>query len=79
MDIKDLSKNGVTSGKRMEVSSSSASGGMTNVSSSDNSPVNMNTPEMKERGFRCDQLVEMAGDDGYSLAGESPRKTKMKG
>lgn len=79
MDIKDLSKNGVTSGKRMDVDSTSPSAGLTNVSASDNSPVNMNTPEMKPRGYRCDQLVEMAGDDGYDLGGEAPRKTKMKG
>lgn len=79
MDIKDLSKNGAVSGKRMDVSSTSPSGGLSNVSASDNSPVAMNTPEMKPRGFRCDQLVEMAGDDSYDLGGEAPRKTKMKG
>lgn len=79
MDIKDLSKNGVTSGKRMDVDSTSPSGGITNVSAQDDSPVNMNTPGMKPRGFRCDQLVEMAGDDSYDLGGESPRRTKMTG
>lgn len=79
MDVKDLSRNGSMSEKRMDVTSTKPTGGITNVSSADNSPVMMNCPEMKERGSRCDQLIEMAGDDGYSLAGESPRMTKMKG
>lgn len=79
MDVKDLSKNGAVSEKRMDISSTKPTGGITNVSAADNSPVLMNTPEMKERGFRCDQLVEMAGDDTTNLAGEAPRMTKMKG
>lgn len=55
------------------------SGGITNVSKADNSPVMMNTPEMKERGSRADALIEMAGNDTYSLGMEAPRKTKIKG
>lgn len=79
MDIKDMSRNGSTSDKRMEVSSTTPSGGLTNVSGTDNSPVNMNTPSPKPRAYRCDQLVETMGDDSYDLGGESPRHTKMVG
>lgn len=44
-----------------------------------NLPTNMNTPGLKERGFRADQLVEMAGDDSYRLGLEAPRFDKIKG
>lgn len=79
MDIKDMSRNGSTSTKRMDVSSSAPSGGITNVSSSDNDKVLMNTPEPKDRGSRCDELIETMGDDGYKLTPEAPRMSKMKG
>ena len=39
----------------------------------------MNTMGLKERGFRADQLLAMADDDGYRLGIEAPRKDKMKG
>lgn len=79
MKSTDSVTNGIKSGTRVSLDSTPPSGGITNVSRSDNSPVPMNTPEPKERGYRADQLVEMAGDDSYSLVGEAPRKTKMKG
>lgn len=79
MDVKDLSRNGAMSEKRMDVTSTKPTGGISNVSQSDNSPVMMNTPGMKERGFRADQLIEMAGDDAYRLGQEPARMDKMKG
>lgn len=73
-------KANTTSGEaRQNFGSTPASGGITNVSQEDNSPVNMNTPGLKPRGFRADQLVEMAGDDTGRLGTEPPRKDKMKG
>lgn len=79
MNVKDLSSNGSTSKKRMDVTSTSPTGGISNVSQADNSPVNMNMPEYKERGSRADDLIEMAGMDGYTLHTEAPRLGKMKG
>lgn len=64
---------------RQGFSATPPSGGISNVSQEDNSPVNMNTPGLKPRGFRADQLVEMANDDAYRLGTEAPRKDKMKG
>jgi hypothetical protein len=87
-NIKDKSTPTITSKDRMTVESTTPSAGsITNVSGSFNSPVLMNAPEMKERGWRADQLVEMAGEDGNdnppgnrsSLLGNEVRKTKMKG
>lgn len=79
MDVKEMSRNGAASEKRMDVTSTKPTAGITNVSAADNSPVNMNTPGLKERGFRADQLIEMAGDDTYRLGTEAPRMDKMKG
>lgn len=79
MKITDTVENGMKSDKRIDVQDTAASGGISNVSQSDNSPVMMNTPGMKERGFRADQLIEMAGDDGYRLGTEASRMEKMKG
>jgi hypothetical protein len=59
--------------------STEPSGGISNVSQEYNSPVNMNTPSLKPRAFRADQLIETMGNDSYSLQGEAARKTKMKG
>lgn len=78
MKVSDMSSNGTKSDKRISVQSASGDPSK-QASSSDNSPVAMNTPEPKPRGFRADQLVEMAGDDSYSLKGEAPRRSKMKG
>lgn len=64
---------------RAEFDSTIPSGGIRNVSEADNSPVMMNTPGLKERGYRADQLIEMAGDDAYRLSTEAPRREKMKG
>ena len=79
--IKDTSAPTVrdTSGKRFIVGSTEPTGGISNVSQEDNGPINMNCPSTKPRGFRADQLLEMAGMDGYSLTAEAPRRTKMKG
>lgn len=79
MKSTDSLTNGIKSGTRVSLDSTPPSGGITNVSKADNSPVMMNTPEMKERGSRADALVEMAGNDTYSLAMEAPRKSKIKG
>lgn len=70
---------GNSTDNRAAFDSTAPSGGITNVSKSDNSPTMMNTPAPKERGFRADQLVEMAGDDGYRLTPEAPRMDKIKG
>jgi hypothetical protein len=78
MKVSDSSSNGAVSEKRVSVTSSAGSPA-NQASASDNSATNMNTPELKERGFRADQLIDMAGDDSYRLATEAPRKTKMKG
>lgn len=87
-NIKDKSSPTITSPNRMIVESTTPSAGsITNVSGPYNAPVLMNAPEMKERGWRADQLVEMAGEDGNdappgsrsSLLGNEIRKTKMKG
>lgn len=81
MKISDMSTNGVVSEKRISVTGSAPSNGnpALNASSSDDSPVMMNKPEMASRGSRADALVEMAGNDSYSLATEAPRMGKMKG
>lgn len=79
MKSTDSLTNGIKSGTRVSLDSTAPTGGITNVSKSDNSPVMMNTPEMKERGSRADALIEMAGDDSYRLGTEAPRKSKMKG
>lgn len=55
------------------------SGGISNVSQEDNSPINMNTPEPKVRSSRAEALIETMGEDSYSLTAESPRHTKMTG
>lgn len=73
-------KTNTSSGEgRQSFGSTAPSGGITNVSAEDNSPVNMNTPGLKPRGFRADQLVDMAADDTGRLGTEPPRKDKMKG
>jgi len=64
---------------RQSFDSAPPSGGITNVSQQDNGAVNMNTPGLKPRGFRADQLVSMAGDDAARLGTEAPRTDKMKG
>lgn len=78
MKSTDMSSNGVKSEKRIAVESASGDPSR-QASASDNSPIPMNTPGLKPRGFRADQLIEMAGDDGYRLGTEAPRKDKMKG
>lgn len=78
MKVSDMSSNGAVSEKRVSVESTSGNPSK-QASSSDNGATNMNTPGLKERGSRCDQLIDMAGDDSYRLATEAPRKTKMKG
>lgn len=78
MKISDMSSNGSTSTSRIDVTSTSGDPSK-QASSSDNSPTMMNTPGMKERGSRADQLIEMAGDDSYRLSTEEPRKGKIKG
>lgn len=78
MKSTDMSSNGVKSDKRIDVESASGNPSK-QASSADNSPVPMNTPGLKPRGYRADQLVEMAGDDGYRLGTESPRREKLKG
>lgn len=79
MKITDAKTNTSSGQGRQSFDSTTPSGGITNVSASDNSPVLMNTPSLKPRGFRADQLVAMANDDGYRLSTEAPRKDKMKG
>lgn len=79
MKSTELGTNGAQTNDRANFDSTTPSGGITNVSKADNSPTLMNTPEPKERGFRADQLIEMAGDDGYRLTPEAPRKDKIKG
>ena len=69
---------GMSSPKRIPVES--AVGDPSNqTSDSDNLPTNMNTPSLKLRGFRADQLIDMAADEGYRLGVETPRTDKMKG
>lgn len=79
MKSTDMTPNGQQTDDRASFDSTAPTGGITNVSKSDNSPTLMNTPEPKERGFRADQLIEMAGDDGYRLTPEAPRRDKIKG
>lgn len=79
MKSTDSVSNGLKSGSRVSLDSAAPSGGITNVSKSDNSPVMMNKPEMAERGSRADALIEMAGDDSYRLGTEAPRRGKIKG
>lgn len=72
----------MTSGQKSEkrVGVDSADGDPSKqASTEDNSATMMNTPGLKPRGFRADQLIEMAGDDGYRLGTEAPRKDKIKG
>lgn len=78
MKSTDMSSNGVKSEKRIDVESASGNPSK-QASTADNSPVMMNKPGMQPRGSRADELVEMAGDDGYRLGTEAPRKSKMKG
>jgi hypothetical protein len=86
-NIKDKSKPTITDKDRMTVESTTPSAGLTNVSTADNSKVLMNAPELQERGWRADQLVEVAGEDGNdnppgnreTLLSTEIRKTKMKG
>jgi hypothetical protein len=77
--VTDQSKNTTSGEARQGFSSTAPSGGITNVSGADNSPVLMNTPSPKPRGFRADQLIDMASDDGYRLTPEAPRRDKMRG
>lgn len=49
------------------------------MTAADNSPTNMNKPELALRGSRADALIDMAGDDAYRLGLEAPRTGKMKG
>lgn len=80
MKVTDVSTNTKSGGDRQPFESTPPSAGsITNVSQADNSPTLMNTPEPKERGFRADQLVEMAGDDAYRLTPEAARMDKIKG
>lgn len=79
MKSTDMGGNGQQTDNRASFDSTVPSGGITNVSASDNSPTMMNTEGLKERGFRADQLIEMAGDDSYRLGTEAPRKDKIKG
>lgn len=79
MKTTNTSKNTQSGEGRQSFDSTAPSGGITNVSSADNSPVLMNTPSPKPRGFRADQLIDMASDDGYRLTPEAPRKDKMRG
>lgn len=79
MKSTDVTPNGSKSMERANFDSTPPSGGISNVSKADNSPVMMNTLGLKERGFRADQLIEMAGDDAYRLGQEPARMDKMKG
>lgn len=79
MKITDMNPNGMASASRSSTDSTAPSGGISNVSQSDNDKTLMNTPEPKARGYRADQLVNMAGDDSYTLLPEAPRKDKMRG
>lgn len=80
MKSTDMSKNGEASASRASLDSTPPSGGISNVSSADNTPVLMNMASgPKERGSRADALITMAGDDAYRLTEEAPRKGKMKG
>lgn len=74
-------KNGLAGEDRQSFESATSSGGAnpTNVSAEDNASVMMNTPGLKPRAFRADQLIEMAGDDMGRLGIEAPRTDKMKG
>ena len=78
MKINDMSSNGLKSTTRIEIESADGNPSK-QATSTDNSKVFMNTPEMKERGFRTDQLLEAVGMDNYSLKGEQTRMSKMKG
>lgn len=62
-----------------ESTSPSKGGAPTNVSAEDNGAVMMNTPGLKPRAFRADQLIDMAGDDMGRLGIEPSRTDKMKG
>lgn len=79
MKSTEMGTNGQQTDNRAAFDSTIPSGGITNVSKADNSPTMMNCPEMKERGSRADDLIEMAGDDSPTLGMEAPRKTKIKG
>lgn len=81
MKITDQKTNSSASESRQAFQSSTPSNGnpAINASDSDNSPVMMNTPGLKPRGYRADQLIDMANDDGYRLSTEAPRHDKMVG
>jgi len=79
MKITDMSPNGAASSKRISVTDTPPTQGFSNVSQSEDLSTNMNAPELHKRDWRTDQLIEMAGDDGYRTANEAPRMTKMKG
>lgn len=79
MKITEMTPNGQASSKRVDVTDTPPSAGFSNVSSGNNAETNMNTPGLKPRSFRTDQLVEMAGMDNFTLANEAPRMDKMKG
>ena len=69
---------GEASAKRLDVTSAPGNPSQ-QAQPNDDTPVNMNTPTPQPRGYRADQLVNMAGMDNYSLMGEAPRHTKMVG
>lgn len=73
--------NGQAGDARMTFESTSPSkgGAPTNVSVQDDGAVMMNTPGLKPRSFRADQLIDMAGDDMGRLGIEPSRTDKMKG
>jgi hypothetical protein len=79
MKATDMTPNGVASKKRVDVTDIAPTQGFSNVSEGSNAATNMNAPELKERSWRTDQLVEKSGVDGFTLANEAPRMTKMKG
>lgn len=79
MKATDLSQNGYASEKRVNVDSTSPSGGISNVSQQDNGKVMMNKPEMDTRGSRADSLVDIMNMDGERLGQEAPRHTKIVG
>lgn len=79
MKATNLGTNGQQTDNRASFDSTVPSGGISNVSQSDNAPVMMNKPGMAERGSRADALIEMAGDDTYRLGQEPARKGKIKG
>jgi hypothetical protein len=61
------------------VEETAPTGGFSNVSETNNTPVNMGAPSPKPRSFRAEQLIETMSNDSYDLNPESPRHTKMVG